>query len=63
MANSTLRDVSHIAKFNGQNFPIWKFGCWLLLEQHGLVPIVEGQERIPVQVEVLTTHNLHSNRC
>ncbi|EFX63412.1 hypothetical protein DAPPUDRAFT_335496 [Daphnia pulex] len=46
---STLREVSHIAKFNGQNFPLWKFGCWLLLEQHQLVKIVNGQERLPVE--------------
>ena len=47
---STLREVSHIAKFNGQNFPLWKFGCWLLLEQHQLVKIVNGQERFPAEV-------------
>ncbi|EFX64403.1 hypothetical protein DAPPUDRAFT_334238, partial [Daphnia pulex] len=46
---STLREVSHIAKFNGQNFPLWKFGCWLLLEQHQLVKIVNGQERLPAE--------------
>ena len=40
MSNSTLREVNHIAKFNGTNFSLWKFGTWLLLEQHNLVGIV-----------------------
>ena len=52
MANSTLRDVSHIEKFNGHNFPQWKFGVWLILEQYNLVPLVEGREAIPVEVNV-----------
>ena len=48
MANSTLRDVSHIEKFNGHNFPQWKFG----VEQYNLVPLVEGREAIFVEVNV-----------
>jgi hypothetical protein len=52
MANSTLREVGHIEKFNGRNFPQWKFGVWLLLEHCGLVPLVEGKEVISVEVLV-----------
>ena len=55
MANSSFREVSHIAKFNGKNFSLWKFGCWLLLEQHNLVGIVNGDEPFPA--EVLSLHN------
>ena len=47
------RDVSHIAKFNGQNFALWKFGCWLLLEQHNLVKSVTGEDEMPAEVFLL----------
>jgi hypothetical protein len=40
----------YIVKFNGQNFPIWKFGFWILLEQHDLVKIVNGEEPLPAEV-------------
>ena len=46
------RDVSHIAKFNGQNFALWKFGCWLLLEQHNLVKVVTGEDKMPAEIIV-----------
>ncbi|EFX75146.1 hypothetical protein DAPPUDRAFT_323688 [Daphnia pulex] len=51
MANSTPREVNHIAKFNGTNFSLWKFGTWLLLEQHNLVGIVNGDEPYLVENE------------
>jgi hypothetical protein len=47
---NTTRDVGHIVKFNGQNFPLWKFGFWILLEQHELVKIVNGEETLPAEV-------------
>ncbi len=50
MANSPTREVSHVIKFNGKNFPLWKFGCWLKLEQHDLMHIVNGNETLPEQV-------------
>ena len=56
-----MRDVGHIAKFNGQNFSLWKFGCWLLLEQHNLVKVVNGEEPIPVEVFLLL--EMYANRC
>ncbi|XP_059352859.1 uncharacterized protein LOC132088296 [Daphnia carinata] len=46
---NSMRDVNHIAKFNGQNFPLWKLGFWILLQQHELVKIVTGDETIPVE--------------
>ena len=55
--NSTLREVSHIAKCNGNNFTLWKFGTWLLLEHYNLVGIVDGQEPYPVEV-TLCPHTL-----
>ena len=41
---TTTRDVSNIAKFNGQNLPTWKLGCWILFQQHDLVKLVTGEE-------------------
>lgn len=43
----TVKEVSHIPKFDGTNFPQWKYGTWLILEQHELIPVVEGREPIP----------------
>jgi hypothetical protein len=48
--NNTTRDVGHIVKFNDQNFPLWKFGFWILLEQHDLVKIVNGETALPAEV-------------
>ena len=51
------RYVSHIAKFNGKNFQLWKFGLWLLLKRDSLVNIVTGEEKKPTEIltnEILT---------
>ena len=45
----TSKDVSHIVKFDGGNFPFWKFQVWLVLEQHDLVDLVIGEETIPIE--------------
>ena len=58
---TTTRDVSNIAKFNGQNLPTWKLGCWILFQQHGLVKIVTGEEKLPVEVPY-AMRSTHSNR-
>ena len=34
-------NLSHIEQFNGTNFQLWKYNCWLVLEQHELLDIVE----------------------
>jgi hypothetical protein len=43
---NTSKDVSHIAKFDGQNY------SWVLLEQHNLIDIVTGDYTIPQMVIV-----------
>lgn len=48
---NTSKDVSHIAKFDGQNYSLWKLGLWVLLEQHGLIDIVTGDNTIPEMME------------
>ncbi|EFX68992.1 hypothetical protein DAPPUDRAFT_329562 [Daphnia pulex] len=47
---NSMRDVNHIAKFNGQNFPLWKLGFWILLQQHELVKVVTGEEQVPTEI-------------
>ena len=48
---NTSKDVSHIAKFDGQNYSLWKLGLWVLLEQHNLIDIVTGDYPIPQMKE------------
>jgi hypothetical protein len=50
---TTMRDVSNIAKFNGQNLPTWKLGCWILFQQQNLVKLVIGEETLPVEVHYI----------
>lgn len=33
--------LSHIVQFNGTNFQLGKYNCWLILEQNDLLDIVE----------------------
>ncbi|KZS02323.1 Uncharacterized protein APZ42_000685, partial [Daphnia magna] len=39
--------LSHIEQFNGTNFQLWKYNCWLILEQNDLLDIVEGKSKEP----------------
>lgn len=52
MANSTAKDVGHIAKFDGTNFPSWKYGIWMFLEKNRLIPVVDGRETEPKEVRI-----------
>ncbi|KZR99563.1 Uncharacterized protein APZ42_004517 [Daphnia magna] len=49
MANNTAKDVGHISKFDGSNFPSWKYGVWMLLEKNRLISVVDGSETLPEQ--------------
>jgi hypothetical protein len=42
MVSSTLKDISHLVKFDGNNFHELKFGCRLLLETRGLIDVIYG---------------------
>lgn len=54
--------ISHIAKYDGQNFSLWKLGLWVLLEEHNLIQIVTGEETLPDEVIVAITYcTLHSS--
>jgi hypothetical protein len=46
MVSSTLKDISHLVKFDGNNFHKLKFGCRLLLETRGLLDVIDGIEKI-----------------
>ena len=48
MASSQHKDLSHIPKFNGSNFPIWKFHVWLMLRNNDLDGVVTGQVLAPI---------------
>jgi hypothetical protein len=71
MANANQRegeniskDVSHIPKFNGKNYPSWKYGVWLLSRQHGLTEIVENNATKPAEVRYeLQNSQLQDNLC
>jgi hypothetical protein len=49
MATNTFstRDASHVTKFNGNNFPFWKFQVLLVLRQYDLVDVVLGTQVKP----------------
>lgn len=47
---STSKDVGHISKFDGTNFPSWKYGIWMFLEKNRLIPVVDGSETQPTEV-------------
>ena len=49
MAVNTSKDVGHIAKFDGTNFPSWKYGIWMFLEKNRLTSIVDGSVAKPVE--------------
>lgn len=46
----TFKHASHIVKFDGSNFPSWKFGIKMFLEKHRFIPIVDGSEPKPEEV-------------
>ncbi|EFX62957.1 hypothetical protein DAPPUDRAFT_336151 [Daphnia pulex] len=48
--NSAHRDVSHIAKYDGANFSLWKLGLFVLFEQMDLIDITTGALILPEQV-------------
>ena len=53
--NSTQKDVSHIAKYDGANFSLWKLGLFVLLEQNDLIDVTTGDGIMPEQVQSLTS--------
>lgn len=58
MESSSLKDIGHLTKFNGSNFPRWKCGLRLILEQHGLLDIIDGVELKPAEVILYSRPNL-----
>ncbi|EFX68670.1 hypothetical protein DAPPUDRAFT_259795 [Daphnia pulex] len=47
--NSAHKDVSHIAKYDGANFSLWKLGLFVLLEQNDLIDVTTGVFTLPEQ--------------
>ena len=50
-------DASHVTKFNGSNFPFWKFQVSLVLKQHDLMDVVLGKQVQPQQADPVTDAN------
>ncbi len=50
MANESTNGQRDYAKFNGVNFPQWKFGVMLKLRRKRLDQIVLGAQQKPAQV-------------
>jgi hypothetical protein len=50
MTTLTAKDVGHVEKLNGTNFPFWKFQISFILKQHGLMDLVTGKEVCPAPV-------------
>jgi len=42
--------MSHVITFDGTNFPLWKLGLNVALEEHETQFVVDGSEPIPTEV-------------
>ena len=51
--------MSHISKFNGTNFPLWKFQLFLVFEQHNLKDIVLGSSKRPKSEDQDSIKQIH----
>lgn len=56
----SAKDVSHIDKFNGDNFNFYKFKLKLVFENHSLLAIIEGTE---TKKDVLVADATNSNQA
>ena len=65
MASATVilssKDVGHVDKFDGTNFPFWKFQVSLVFEQYGLLPVVLGEEVRPSPGRTTDANGVVSN--
>jgi hypothetical protein len=55
IVTNNFRDVSHLSKFNGQNFSEWRYEFQSMMEQLGLKALLEAPpggtlEVIPMEV-------------
>jgi hypothetical protein len=51
-----------VVKFDGTNFPFWKFQIFLAFEQHDLLKIVTGDDTKPTLVTAVDAQGVaHSN--
>ncbi|XP_046639952.1 uncharacterized protein LOC124321089 [Daphnia pulicaria] len=59
MATGTFsaKDVSHITKFKGDQFSFYKFQLKLVLKNHALLKIVEGDEQKPAAIVLLADNS------
>ena len=55
------KDVGHVGKFDGTNFPFWKFQVSLVFEQYELLPVVLGEEVRPSPGRTTDANGVVSN--
>jgi hypothetical protein len=60
IVTNSFKDVSHLPKFNGQNFTEWKYEFQSMMEQLGLKALLEAPpggvlEIIPIEVKFYLT--------
>jgi hypothetical protein len=54
--NLSANELRDYAKFNGINFPQWRYGVMLKLRRKKLEKLVLGQDPKPAEVITLTKH-------
>ncbi len=47
MTNFSAADVAHVTKFNGTNYPFWKFQVQMILELYQVCDVVMGNTKKP----------------
>ena len=50
MSSFSPKDVSHVCKFNGSNYPFWKFQISMVLRQFDLMEIANGKDKAPAPI-------------
>ena len=55
--NFSAKNFYRISKFDGSNFSLWKFQLKLVLENHGLVELVEGIDLLPSAIALLADNS------
>ena len=59
---NSMKDVSHVTKFNGENFSDYRYEFLIIMEQFGLASLIDasgGQvEVLPTEVKIITAMHM-----
>lgn len=53
----TPKDIAHVSKFHGHNYPFWKFQLSIVLKQFYLLDIANGKDKKPDLVSAVGVSN------